>query len=742
MNFRNTLALAIFLGLAAGGMRAQQPAPPDSGTVIRSETRLVLVDAVVTDKKGAYVHDLTAKDFRVWEDNKEQSVKNFSFEADPASPLNSQPRYLVLFFDNSTMDFADQQHARQAAGQFIDANAGPNRLMAIVNYGGSLQIAQNFTADATRLKAVVTGLSIPSINVNAADAPGAPRISRAMGGFGMRDVILALRSMAKNLADVQGRKSLILLTGGFPVNDPELISELTATIDACNKSNVAIYPIDVRGLVPPTAQLSRPSGSGSPELAGLLQPVSFVPGSMGFFAPQAGGRGGGGSPGIGAPGGGGRGSIGAPGGNPGRGAGVGTPSRGPAVNTAPRAPAPMMSPNGINSMLYNQSRTIIPKFPESTATNQDVMHILADGTGGFVIINTNDLLSGFEKIAREVNEYYLLGYTPPESAEGSCHTLRVKVDRGGTEVRARTGYCNARSRDMLAMNPVAKTLENRAAGDQAGNVTAAMALPFFFTAPNQARVNVAMEIAPNAMKFTKEKGKLHGELNILGIAYRSDGSVGARFSDTVKVDFDNKKEADAFNEKPYHYENQFDIAPGQYRFKAVFSSGGESFGKVEKPLAVDAYDGQKFAISGLVFSTNYRAAASMGTDLDALLIEDRTPLVTGGVQIFPSGSSRFKTTDKPLVFLEVYEPLLASAEAPKQLAVALQLRVLDTKTGEQKTDSGLFRIPLPDKSGNPAIPTGTQVPVASLTPGSYRLIMSAEDSAGNKTQRWADFEVE
>jgi hypothetical protein len=31
--------------------------------VIRTETRLVLVDTVVTDKKGKYVRDLTQKDF-------------------------------------------------------------------------------------------------------------------------------------------------------------------------------------------------------------------------------------------------------------------------------------------------------------------------------------------------------------------------------------------------------------------------------------------------------------------------------------------------------------------------------------------------------------------------------------------------------------------------------------------------------------------------------------------------------
>src|SRR5579859_1379314 len=78
---------------------AQQPAPADNGTVIKTETRVVLVDAVVTDKKGGYVRDLKQKDFKVYEDGKEMQIKSFTFEADPNSPLAQQPRYLVLLFD-------------------------------------------------------------------------------------------------------------------------------------------------------------------------------------------------------------------------------------------------------------------------------------------------------------------------------------------------------------------------------------------------------------------------------------------------------------------------------------------------------------------------------------------------------------------------------------------------------------------------------------------------------------------
>src|SRR6202041_1744586 len=109
-----------------------QSTPPvtDDSATIHAESRLVLVDSVVTDKKGNYIRDLGQKDFKVWEDGKEQAVTSFSYEENTGSEDN-KPRYMVLFFDNSTMDFADQAKARDAAAKFIDANAGSSRLIAI-----------------------------------------------------------------------------------------------------------------------------------------------------------------------------------------------------------------------------------------------------------------------------------------------------------------------------------------------------------------------------------------------------------------------------------------------------------------------------------------------------------------------------------------------------------------------------------------------------------------------------------
>jgi hypothetical protein len=120
------LTAAVIFGTPAPSRAQGQPAPPppqdaspaaqQSGVVIRQESKLVLVDAVVQDKKGNYIRDLAKSDFKVFEDNKEQAVSAFSTGADAATQANGQRRYLILFFDNSTMAAPDQIQARGGCG--------------------------------------------------------------------------------------------------------------------------------------------------------------------------------------------------------------------------------------------------------------------------------------------------------------------------------------------------------------------------------------------------------------------------------------------------------------------------------------------------------------------------------------------------------------------------------------------------------------------------------------------------
>ncbi len=343
---------------------------------------------------------------------------------------------------------------------------------------------------------------------------GLPSLGNAEGDFGAYTLLLSLRQLAKSLTPIPGRKSLILFTAGFELN-PERFSELTATIDACNKANVAVYPLDVRGLVTPMSQMLRDGTQqtwasardlGSDRNAARssslrtrngarcdnaitrrldfnsLRIIPRLPRSLPSRNTVAV---------VAAAGGGGR-----HGGGAGGGTGGGTVAGLAAAQAAERAAArrryvaaepaaeraagreaaravaagqPVGSP--YSNSPYNQARQIVPQFPPSASTNQQVMYALATGTGGFPILNTNDLMSGLEKIAREQSQYYLLGYAPAESPAGSCHTLKVKVERGGTNVRARSGFCNIVSTDLLAGKPIEKEMESRASasGAAAGN---------------------------------------------------------------------------------------------------------------------------------------------------------------------------------------------------------------------------------------------------------------------------------
>ena len=793
------LAIAVFLVGVRGEVTAQDPAPaasapaqtpaasaaqtpasapaataPPQAPVIKSESKLVIVDAVVTDKKGNYVHDLKQGDFKVYEDNKEQQVSQFSSGVDAAAQANTSiRRYMVLFFDNSSMAIPDQIQARAAAGKFIDANAGPDRQMAIAEFSGTLRVTQNFTTNAEVLHAVVKQAKTSQVVSNTTDTDSAGSIgganfwaTGAEAQFGARTMLLALRQMAKSLQSVPGRKMLVLFSAGF-VLDSTTRSEMLATIDACNKSNVAVYTLDVRGLMAPVpggmarnnlAPSSSPSPFPSNESAShraLAQPrlvlASYSPSSFDPQHPGGGGTGGGAGGGAGGAGGGGGKTGGGGTGTGGTGTnGGGGKTGGTGTTSNPGNPGGTRTGGGTTPTNYNpynnnpnfnpfnNAHNIIPNIP-NVATNQEVLATLADGTGGFTIFNTNDLAGGLDRISKEGNEFYILGYVPRDSPEGSCHTLKVKMNTGGLNVRSRSGYCNVKPENPLAGKPVEKQLEARAAATgNAGSIHGNFESPYFYTGPNVARVNLAMEIPADTLKFEKDKGKFHSTINVLGIAYKPDGTVGAKFSDTIDLDLE-KDQLKAFQKDSYHYQNQFDAVPGDYKLTIVLSGGGDAFGKFESPLHIDPYDGKTLSLSSVAMTNNATRISDTPTGLDSALLEDHTPLIVKGLQIVPSATNHFKKTDNVIMYAEIYEPLLTGDNPPK---VAFAYHILERATNKDVMFTGAM--PADDfiQKGSPVIPTGLKVNVKDLPAGSYKLLVQAVDSAKhNAPNRVVDFDV-
>ena len=98
----------------------------------------------------------------------------------------------------------------------------------------------------------------------------------------------------------------------------------------------------------------------------------------------------------------------------------------------------------------------------------DTMRMLASGTGGGVLTTSSaSLAQQLGAVAREQDESYRLGYVPPQSKEGTCHTIRVKADIPG-DVKARGEYCTARAVDIVAGKIAGQSMEAHA-----GSVAAA-----------------------------------------------------------------------------------------------------------------------------------------------------------------------------------------------------------------------------------------------------------------------------
>lgn len=271
---------ALFILVFSPTILSAQQSPADVPAItIRANTRLVVVDVVVTDKKGQAVTGLKAEDFTVEENGKKQKVSVFvppgtvQPAAQPLPPgiLSNRPEFLrppgvptVLLLDVANSPFKDQAYGRLQMLKYVQEQEESGTPMAVMTLTDRLHVMQEFTSDPKTLATAIRNLrpqeqpfqpgATPTSSSTAAGlgtvGPGtAAAISMAqaeianfqngVAGFNLlrrtEITIAAMRDLSRLLAGFPGRKNVVWLTAEFPfdlipedrnMSDAELAADL------------------------------------------------------------------------------------------------------------------------------------------------------------------------------------------------------------------------------------------------------------------------------------------------------------------------------------------------------------------------------------------------------------------------------------------------------------------------------------------------------------------------------------
>ncbi len=385
---------------APGGAEAQPQTP-----VFRTGINFVRVDAIVTDEDGDPVLDLTADDFRVFEDEVEQTIESFRLvevtgAPDPAlPPLSSirndydqvreaarpDTRIFVFFLDDYHVRRENGIRMRSALVEFVETQLRPTDLVGIMypltpimdmrltrNHGQIVRALESFEGvkydyrPRNMYEHVYANFPTQTVEIIRNDVS-----------------LSALKALAIHLGGLrEGRKSVIVLSEGYSNYVPPQLRNIDALAG---------------GLFNPM-RYDPLAGESRMEETQQFFEMSYMRSELVYTADIANRN-----------------------------------------NTS----FYMVDPRGLATGEFDSSQVPIDMRTDYRILRelQDTLHVLAEETDGRAIVNRNDLGPGLAQIVSDQSAYYLLGYTSSAApTDGEFHEIDVEVLRDDVRVRARKGY--------------------------------------------------------------------------------------------------------------------------------------------------------------------------------------------------------------------------------------------------------------------------------------------------------------
>ncbi|MFN2578767.1 MAG: VWA domain-containing protein [Pyrinomonadaceae bacterium] len=707
---------AVFLAVIPVHSQDQKPNKSDDQDVIKVTSNLVSLDVIVKDKKGKPVTDLKAEDFIVSENGVLQKIAFFdstltslgvtgqsadaiaSPEERPQSPSRFPRNIIALVLDGQSTELANLKHVREGMLKYIRERITNNDSVALFSISGGLQLLQPFTHDKGVLLAAVE------------KAYDSSTVSKTSEARGLSENISALRDK---------------ISAGPPgetvASSPAAGAAGSTMAEKMIAQRMLEQYIQLRSAL--STQQTRPVLAA---LAAIAEGLRSVPGkktlvmfSQGFVATEAldwqvqstidianranvavyiid--------------------STGLTG---------GTPTSGALVASSPLA--------GISGALDMEQRRRAAAGEsvfdisrhEGLNRQQDLLYRISEDTGGHFLKNTNDIGAGLERIDTEIRSRYTLAYRSTDANfDGSFRKVKIEVRRADTSVLARSGYYAIPPSQIVPMSPDdRKLLANFATIEANPTLPLSLELNSFRSRDGFYIVPLSFEVDPTVVQFDRKGDKQRMQLDVLGVVRaEGDDKILSRLGGNFDVALSPQQYESISHDKIF-YRQDIQLYAGSYTVNLIVRDriSGKVAAKQEK---------LELPLDDASFSTT---AAVLSRHADQLKGPSRNSDVftEGSVQIRPSPSREFHSTDNLIVFFQLYNAAVSRETGTPLVRVTVTLM----KDGKPVTRPFDYQLTETAADPIPHLTLAKYLKLTGLAAGKYSAIIESRDLVRQKVEK-------
>ena len=337
---------------------------------------------------------------------------------------------------------------------------------------------------------------------------------------------------------------------------------------------------------------------------------------------------------------------------------------------------------------------------------QGTLAELAEGTGGFLIANTNDLKKPLKRVVEEIGSYYEMTYDPTaQELDGKFRKLTVKVTRPDVKVVTRTGYFAVPNVDGKAvmgyeMPLLAATNDKTPKQDFPFQTGVLRFLPS--ADETQHLLLLAVPLAEITFKTDKVKKQYSTHFSVLALVKNDKGEVVTRVSQDYPLQ-GKLERLESLKKGNFDFTKAFALAPGKYTLQTVVHDFEASKTSTNRRALIVPEVNPHLALSSLTLIRRLDPAGSTKLEADK-------PLLTTNGRVVPELENNLPAAAAKGVgfFVTAY----TNSKEKAQL-------ILSFSQGEKTLAQTAMELPAPDELGR--IQHIFSVPLDSFVSGEYQV---------------------